>query len=113
MAKTAFIDLTSRSIRVEATPPEMLDQYLGSRGYAARLLYDRVGPEVEPFSSQNLLIFSTGPLTGSPWPTGARYTVTAKSPLTGGVRLFQLFGIFRPGTAQGGVRRTGIPGAGA
>jgi len=83
MGLTADINLSDSTIEISETPADIFRKYLGSRGYAARILYDRVGPEVEPFSGDNLLIFSTGLFTGTHWPTGARLTVTAKSPLTG------------------------------
>jgi aldehyde:ferredoxin oxidoreductase len=40
--------------------------YLGGQGVAAKILFERVPPEVEPFSADNLLIFSTGLLNGTP-----------------------------------------------
>jgi aldehyde:ferredoxin oxidoreductase len=49
----------------------------------AKLLFDLVGPDVEPLSPDNYLIFTAGPLAGTPWPTSARLHVTYKSPLTG------------------------------
>ena len=66
MALTAYINLTTEEIRTAESPVEVISRYLGSRGYAARILYDNVGPEVEPLSAENYLIFSTGPLTGTP-----------------------------------------------
>jgi aldehyde:ferredoxin oxidoreductase len=83
MALTAYIDLTTQNIKIIESPANILKKYLGSRGYAAKILYDNVGPEVEPLGPKNFLIFSTGPFTGTSWPTAARFTVTAKSPLTG------------------------------
>ncbi|KUO50099.1 MAG: hypothetical protein APF76_06435 [Desulfitibacter sp. BRH_c19] len=80
---TAYINLTDRTYRLEETPSKELHRFIGSRGYAAKILYDNVGPKIEPLSPENFLIFSPGPLTGTPWPSSARYTVTAKSPLTG------------------------------
>ncbi|MEW6623344.1 MAG: aldehyde ferredoxin oxidoreductase family protein [Bacillota bacterium] len=83
MGITAYINLTDKTYKLVETPAEDLHKFIGSRGYAAKILYDNVGPEVEPLSPENYLIFSPGPLTGTPWPSSARYTVTAKSPLTG------------------------------
>ena len=57
--------------------------FLGGRGLGARLLWDLVGPDVEPLSPQNVLIFATGPLTASGAQTSNRFSVTTKSPLTG------------------------------
>jgi len=47
------------------------------------LLHDRVVDVQNPYASENPLIFSVGPFTGTPWPTGARSHVTFHSPLTG------------------------------
>ena len=38
--------------------------FVGGRGLGARLLWDMVGPEVDPLSPENVLIFTNGPLTG-------------------------------------------------
>ena len=48
------IDLTHGSIEKEATDPKLTENYLGGQGTAVKLLWDRVGPEVEPFSEDNL-----------------------------------------------------------
>lgn len=83
MAYTAFIDLSTQIIDVRESSREDMELFLGSRGYAAKILYDRVGPEIGPFDPRNCLIFSVGPFTGTNWPTGARMTVSGKSPATG------------------------------
>jgi aldehyde:ferredoxin oxidoreductase len=81
--KTATIDLSTSQIKIVETPVETLRQFLGGRGLGAKLLFDLVGPDVEPLSPDNYLIFTAGPLAGTPWPTSARLHVTFKSPLTG------------------------------
>lgn len=83
MAKTATVDLTTGQVTVAETSPDLLRDYLGGRGLGAALLYDLVGPEVDPLGPDNYLIFTAAPLAGSPWPTSARMHVTFKSPLTG------------------------------
>lgn len=83
MPKTALIDLTTSTIDIYDTPPELTKRFIGGRGLGARLLYDRVGPAVEPLSPENYLIFTAAPLAGTPWPTSARLHITFKSPLTG------------------------------
>ncbi|PKP61826.1 aldehyde ferredoxin oxidoreductase [Candidatus Atribacteria bacterium HGW-Atribacteria-1] len=102
MALTAYIDLTEKNIKIMESPTNILKKYLGSRGYAAKILYDNVGPEVEPLSQENYLIFSTGPFTGTPWPTAARFTVTAKSPLTGVYGYANSSGFFGPELRKAG-----------
>ena len=59
--------------------------FVGGRGLGTRMLWDEVGPEVEPLSPDNVLIFTTGPLTATGYQTSNRFSVTTKSPLTGTV----------------------------
>ncbi len=77
------IDLSSGHIESRPLDHEMARMFLGGRGLGARLLWDLVGPDVEPLSPQNVLIFATGPLTATGIQTSNRFTVTTKSPLTG------------------------------
>jgi aldehyde:ferredoxin oxidoreductase len=81
--KTAFVDLSTSRVESYETPAGILKEYLGGRGLGAKLLFDRVGPAVDPLSPENNLILAAGPLSGTPWPTSARLHVTFKSPLTG------------------------------
>jgi len=84
-AETGFsleVDLTRGSIERVASDPKHTEHYLGGLGTNARVMWDRVGPEVEPFSEENLLIFGTGLLTGSPLPATNRTIVTSISPQT-------------------------------
>ncbi|MBW1999995.1 MAG: aldehyde dehydrogenase, partial [Deltaproteobacteria bacterium] len=60
------IDLSRGSIEKVATEPELTGLHLGGLGTNAKILWDRVPPQVEPFSPDNLLIFSTGLLGGTP-----------------------------------------------
>jgi aldehyde:ferredoxin oxidoreductase len=102
MARIAWIDLTTGKIEIEPAPQGDLLKFLGGRGLAAKILYDRVGPDVQPFDPANLLIFSTGPLTGTSWPSAARYTVTAKSPATGAYGYANSGGFFGPELRKAG-----------
>lgn len=110
MFLTAFIDLTDEKVTIEKSPQREVQKFLGSRGYAAKLLYDNVGPEVEPFSEKNHLIFSTGMFTGTAWPTSARFTVTAKSPLTEAYGCSNSGGLFGPELRRAGYDALVIKG---
>ncbi|NOY99164.1 MAG: aldehyde ferredoxin oxidoreductase family protein [Chloroflexi bacterium] len=83
--KILRIDLTNLKTSVEEVDPQMARDYLGGRGWAIRYLYDEVDPLVDPLAPENKLIFATGPLTATTAPTGNRYMVVTKSPLTGAV----------------------------
>ena len=79
------VDLAGQTISVEQIDPEVARDYIGGRGWAIKVLHDEVEPTVDPLSPENKLIFTTGPLTGTPAPTGNRYMVTTKAPLTGAI----------------------------
>ncbi|MCA1962080.1 MAG: aldehyde dehydrogenase [Desulfomonile sp.] len=76
------IDLTRGSIERVATDPRDTELYLGGLGTNAKILWERVPPEVEPFSPDNLLIFSAGLLCGTPAPGCNRTIVSTVSPQT-------------------------------
>jgi aldehyde:ferredoxin oxidoreductase len=80
-SKLLHIDLTTGKTWTE--PTENYRKFIGARGLNIGLLFKLLKPAVDPLSPENMLIFSTGPVTGTLAPSSARYTVTAKSPLTG------------------------------
>lgn len=83
--KVLDIDLTNGAVRSYPLDVEIARQYLGGRGLGARLLWDLVGPEVDPLAPENVLIFAAGPLTATGYQTSNRFSVSTKSPLTGTV----------------------------
>mgnify|MGYP001827431914 FL=1 len=82
--KIAFVDLTKGEIKTETLDQDLVRQYIGGHGLGARLLYERQKKGIDPLGSENILGFTTGPLTGTKTPTGGRYMAVCKSPLTGG-----------------------------
>lgn len=83
MGKILRVDLTAGTTTVETLDRQTAVDYVGGRGLGVRMLLDETSPTIDPFSPGNKLIFLTGPLTGTGTPTGARYMVMTKSPLTG------------------------------
>ena len=83
--KILDIDLNTQTYKTYPLDTEMARMFIGGRGLGARLLWDLVGPEVDPLSPENVLIFTNGPLTGTGYQTSSRFSVTTKSPLTGTV----------------------------
>jgi len=81
--KLARIDLSNGKITKERVDGNLYSKFLGGKGYAAYLLFKELPWQVDPLSPQNKLIFMTGPLTGTRAPTGNRFCVCTKSPLTG------------------------------
>ncbi len=75
-----FIDLSNRkTIQKEITEHER-KLFLGGRGLNSYLLFKYLKPGINPLSSENILIFGAGLLTGTLSPSSARFTVTSKSP---------------------------------
>jgi aldehyde:ferredoxin oxidoreductase len=83
MGKLLRVNLTDGTLTTEALSPALARDYIGARGLGTKLMYDEVDPKVDPLSPENKLMFVTGPLTGTMAPTGGRYDVVTKSPLTG------------------------------
>ncbi|OGR19538.1 MAG: aldehyde:ferredoxin oxidoreductase [Desulfobacterales bacterium GWB2_56_26] len=77
------IDLSSRTFVIEEIADQVLQQCLGGKGLATRLLLERNPAGVDPLSPENHLIFATGPFCGGRLWGGSRYGVFTKSPLTG------------------------------
>jgi len=71
--------------------PNLAEAYLGGRGICTKILWDRVPPEVEPFSPDNLLIFGTGTLVGTIVPGANRVSVVTRSPQTN-LATYSIFG---------------------
>lgn len=77
------VNLTTGAIKRSTVEREVLRRFIGGGGVAARLFLDRVSPDVDPLSGDNVLFLMNGPLTGTKLPGAARFTACFKSPLTG------------------------------
>jgi benzoyl-CoA reductase subunit BamB len=98
-AETGFnleIDLSRGNIERVATDPKDTELYLGGLGTSAKIMWERVPPETEPFSPDNLLIFSAGLLCGTPATGCNRTIVTTISPQTRLLAFSMMGGFFAP-----------------
>ncbi|WP_304511689.1 aldehyde ferredoxin oxidoreductase N-terminal domain-containing protein, partial [Desulfobacula sp.] len=80
--KFLMIDLSCSSFETFPVPDAFKTDFIGGKGFGAKLLYDKVPPGTDPLDKNNLLMFMTGPLTGTMAPA-MRGCVVTKSPLTG------------------------------
>lgn len=85
MGRWLDIDLTKEKAEVKELDTGFARMLLGGRGFGVKILYDRLRPKTNPFSPENILVFATGPLTGTAAPSSGRYSVSTKSPQTGTV----------------------------
>ncbi|HDZ23537.1 MAG TPA: aldehyde dehydrogenase, partial [Desulfobacteraceae bacterium] len=112
-AETGFnleVDLSKGNIERVETDPKITELHAGGLGTNAKILWDRVPPEVEPFSPDNLLIFSTGLLGGTP-ATGANRTIVSTiSPQTRLMAYSMMGGFWAPELKYAGYDKVIIRG---
>jgi aldehyde:ferredoxin oxidoreductase len=77
------INLTTGKTETYKIPEAWERQFVGGASLAARLLYDSLTPDLDPFSAEAPLLFITGPLTGTSGPTTGRFAICGLSPATG------------------------------
>ena len=112
-AETGFnleIDLSRGNIERVETDPRLTELHLGGLGTNAKILWDRVPPEFEPFSPDNLLIFSTGLLCGTPAIGCNRTIVSTISPQTQLMAYSMMGGFFAPELKYAGYDKVIIRG---
>jgi aldehyde:ferredoxin oxidoreductase len=78
------VNLTDGKFSEETLSDELVHDYIGGRGFGAKLLYDELRPGTDPLGEENELICLVGPMTGTNSQSFHRWKVTFKSPLTGG-----------------------------
>jgi aldehyde:ferredoxin oxidoreductase len=80
------IDLTTGKTYTEPLNEEYAKKYIGGIGLGIRLWLDHSKPGVDPFNPENPLILTTGPISGTVWPTGGNgHAFVSKSPQSYGV----------------------------
>jgi aldehyde:ferredoxin oxidoreductase len=81
--KILEIDLTKRNFKVYNVDPCDTKLYIGGKGLALKLLYDRMEPGADPLGEDNIIAVTTGVLLGTGAPCSGRFAAVTKSPLTG------------------------------
>jgi aldehyde:ferredoxin oxidoreductase len=100
--KMLFVDLTRGSHEVLPLTEEMAKQFIGGYGIGAKVLFERMKPGADALGPDNILGFTTGPLTGTGALFSGRYTVVCKSPVTGGWNDANSGGFFGPELKRAG-----------
>jgi aldehyde:ferredoxin oxidoreductase len=77
------VNLSKQKTSIETIPESVLRSYLGGKGLGSYLLLKENPPQIDPFSPENRLIFTLGPLADTPFYGSSRYAVFTKSPQTG------------------------------
>jgi len=80
------VDLSKEKIKDITFDENVLRHYIGGRGLATKILWDRLGDRwetIDPLEPENILLILTGPLTG--FFPGGRVCISGKSPQSNGV----------------------------
>lgn len=77
------VNLSTGQITHFQVPSEDLRNFIGGRGLAMKILWDRLPQAgLDPLAPENPLMFMPGPFSGLPIPSASRTTVICKSPRT-------------------------------
>ena len=83
MGKVLKIDLTVQEASEYPFSDEERELFIGGKTMAAKILGDHLKGTEQAFSKENLLVITTGPLTGSGAPSSSRFNISTLSPQTG------------------------------
>jgi aldehyde:ferredoxin oxidoreductase len=83
MGSVLWVDLTQETFTTQPIAEDIYRKYLSGSGLAAYLSYPTIPSKADPLGPENVLGLNAGLLTGTPTLFSGRWTVTAKSPLTG------------------------------
>ncbi len=81
--KILWVDLSDEMFKEEDLPKKMNREFLGGYGLATKLIYQNQKPKIDALSSEAIIGFFPGLLTGTAAPLTGRYMIAGKSPLTG------------------------------
>jgi aldehyde:ferredoxin oxidoreductase len=81
--KVLFVDLTTKTHRVETIDPSVYRSYLGGYGLGAWLMWKHFPPKTDALAPEACFTICSGLLTGLHTPFSGRIQIAGKSPLTG------------------------------
>ncbi len=110
VGKYLKINLSKGSIKINSSE-DLIKRFIGGKGIGQWLLFNHLSPDVEPLHPENLLVFSTGSLTGTMAPASCRISIDTKNLLTGGVASSNVGGHFGPELKYAGFDFLIIQGA--
>ena len=108
--KVLRVNLTTGEIGEEILPEAILRRYYGGSALASYFLLNELLPGTDPLGEDNVLVITCSVLSGLPVPGASRYTIAAKSPLTGGFGESEAGGFFAPELAKAGFIAAVIKG---
>jgi aldehyde:ferredoxin oxidoreductase len=94
--KVLWIDMSTKSTRVEPLNMDWAERYVGGKGLLLRYMWEYVPAKVDASSPENPIFLMTGPFAGTNVSTASRLVVGAKSPVTGALNDSYVGGSFAP-----------------
>ncbi len=107
------VDMSTASARTEPVNDEFIEQFIGGRGFAVKLLWDNLAKHdsIDPLGPENMLVVAPGPLTGVYLPSSGKNTFASISPATGLFGDSSMGGGFGVELRQAGYDAVAITGA--
>ena len=81
--KVIKIDLTTKTVTEYPFSDEERELFVGGKIMAAKIIYDNIKTKIDPFSPENMIVITTGPLNAMGSPCSSRFNTSTISPLTG------------------------------
>ncbi len=94
--KILHINLTTSDITIEEPDEMFYRRYFGGRAFLAYYLLREMKPHEDPLGPGNVLVFASSAIGGAPSHGLCRFSVGAKSPLTGGFGESEAGGFWGP-----------------
>jgi len=108
--KIGWVDLTAGTTRIDDLDEDMARKFIGGKAMGAYLLLSHLPAKTDPYDPHNILIFITGPLSGTNFPAASRSAVITRSPMTGTFLDSYCGGFFGPHMKRAGIDALVITG---
>jgi len=107
------VDMSTASAGTEPVNDEFIEQFIGGRGFAVKLLWDNLAKHgsIDPLGPENMLVVAPGPLTGVYLPSSGKNSFASISPATGLFGDSSMGGGFGVELRQAGYDAVAITGA--
>lgn len=109
--KILRVDLSSGEFLKQSLPEDLVEEFIGGRGFIARLLWRELKPGIDAFDPENMFIAATGPLSANLLPASGKTHFGCKSPATGGYADSNMGGHFGPALKYAGYDALVLTGA--
>ena len=79
------VDLTNNKVSISKEQIEDLKKFIGGSGMNTKLGAERLSPNTDPLSPENIVVLGAGPLVGTITPGASRSVGFSKFPATGAI----------------------------